>query len=78
VALSDDGVSWSAALLLETEPGEYSYPAVIQSADGRVLITYTCRRQRVRHVELELDDLAPVAMVEGQWPEGIPALTPAQ
>ncbi|PYQ69820.1 MAG: sialidase, partial [Acidobacteria bacterium] len=40
VALSRDGRSWDAALVLEREPGEYSYPAVIQTADGHAHITY--------------------------------------
>lgn len=53
VALSSDGVQWQPALELETEPGEYSYPAVIQTSDGKVHITYTWKRQRVRHVVLD-------------------------
>jgi predicted neuraminidase len=39
--------------VLESEPGEYSYPAVIQAADARVHITYTWRRQRIKHVEID-------------------------
>ena len=31
VAISRDGKAWDAALVLESEPGEYSYPAVIQA-----------------------------------------------
>lgn len=53
VAVSADGKVWQAALVLETEPGEYSYPAVIQAADGRVHITYTWKRQRVKHVVVD-------------------------
>jgi predicted neuraminidase len=53
VAVSRDGVSWKSALILEDQPGEYSYPAVIQSADGLVHITYTWKRQRVKHVVLD-------------------------
>jgi predicted neuraminidase len=53
VALSDDGKTWKAGPVLESEPGEYSYPAVIQAADGRVHVTYTWKRQRIKHVVLD-------------------------
>lgn len=53
VALSEDGVKWRSVLALETEPGEYSYPAILQTADGKVHITYTWKRQRVRHVVVD-------------------------
>ena len=53
VALSSDGKKWEPALVLESDPGEYSYPAVIQSRDGLVHITYTWKRQRVKHVVVD-------------------------
>ncbi len=53
VAVSRDGQDWQPALVLESEPGEYSYPAIIQTADGLVHITYTWKRQRVKHVVLD-------------------------
>lgn len=53
VAVSSDGKQWRSALVLESEPGEYSYPAVIQSADGLVHITYTWKRKKVRHVVVD-------------------------
>jgi predicted neuraminidase len=52
VALSDDGKTWTPMVVLENEPGEYSYPAVIQAADGRVHVTYTWKRQRIKHAVL--------------------------
>jgi predicted neuraminidase len=57
-----------AALVLESEPGEYSYPAVIQSADGHVHITYTWKRERVRHVTIDPAKLMPKPIVDGKWP----------
>jgi predicted neuraminidase len=53
VAVSEDGRTWKAALVLEKEPGEYSYPAVVQTPDGLVHITYTWKRQRIKHVVLD-------------------------
>ena len=53
VAVSNDGIKWKDAVTLETEPGEYSYPAMIQAADGKVHITYTWKRQSVKHVVLD-------------------------
>ncbi len=53
VAVSKDGQDWQPALVLESQPGEYSYPAVIQTSDGLVHIVYTWKRQRVRHVVLD-------------------------
>ena len=53
VAVSEDGLLWRDILTLEDQPGEYSYPAVIQSSDGLVHITYTWRRQRISHAILD-------------------------
>lgn len=53
VAVSTDGQHWKDAVTLETAPGEYSYPAVIQAADGKVHITYSWKRQSVKHVVLD-------------------------
>ena len=53
VALSNDGRTWRKGLDLESDPGEYSYPAVIQTKDGKVHITYTWKRQKIRHVTLD-------------------------
>jgi len=69
VAVSDDGVRWSAALLLERSRGEYSYPAVIQSADGLVHITYTWQRKRIKHVVLDPAKIELTPIVHGTWPE---------
>ncbi len=53
LAVSEDGKRWKAAGILESEPGEYSYPAIIQTADGMVHITYTWRRERIKHVAID-------------------------
>jgi len=69
VVVSRDGQHWQAVAILENEPGEYSYPAVIQSRDGRVHITYTWKRQRIKHVVLDPARLQPRDILEGRWPE---------
>jgi len=70
VAVSTDGRAWSAALVLENEPGqEFSYPAVIQAADGLVHITYTWKRQRIRHVILDPAKLDLRPIIGGEWPK---------
>ena len=56
---SPDGKTWKTALVLEDLPGEYSYPAVIQSADGLVHITYTWHRKKIRHVVVDPTKLVP-------------------
>lgn len=67
VAVSADGRIWQAALTLESQPGEYSYPAVIQTSDGLVHITYTWKRQRIRHVVVDPKKLKLRDMPDGQW-----------
>jgi predicted neuraminidase len=53
VAVSKDGKTWQDILVLEKDPGEYSYPAVIQTRDGLVHITYTWKRRRIRHAVID-------------------------
>ncbi len=54
---ADDAMNWQPALVLESEPGEYSYPAIIQSQDGLLHITYTWKRERIKHVVVDPDKL---------------------
>jgi len=72
VAISRDGRTWDAALVLEREPGEYSYPAVVQGVDGQVHVTYTWKRLRIKHVTIDPSRLTPAAMPNGTWPPALP------
>ena len=55
VAISSDGLLWKHIVTLEAEPmvSGYSYPAVIQTSDGLVHITYTWGRKKIKHVILK-------------------------
>lgn len=52
-AISTDGRTWRSVVVLEDAPGEYSYPAHIQTRDGLVHVTYTWKRERIKHVVLD-------------------------
>lgn len=70
VAISDDGKKWYAAAILEDSGmGQYSYPSVIQTADGLVHIVYTWRRERIRHVVIDPKKLVLKEIVNGEWPK---------
>ena len=68
VSVSNDGKAWSAALVLESDPGEYSYPAIIQTSDSLVHATYTWKRQLVKHVIIDPAKLTSKPIVNGEWP----------
>ena len=69
VAVSRDGLNWQAALVLENTPkSEFSYPAVIQTADDMVHITYTWKRRKVKHVVIDPAKLVLKPIIDGKWP----------
>lgn len=56
LALSeDDGETWTPPVDLETEEGEFSYPAVIRRGD-RLHVTYTWNRKAIVHACAKLVD----------------------
>jgi len=71
VAISEDGIEWKAVALLENEPekGEFSYPAVIQTSDGLVHITYTWNRKLIKHVVIDPADILALPFNGGNWPD---------
>lgn len=72
IAISNDGVKWFAAAILEDSPvSQYSYPSVIQTKDGFVHIVYTWRRERVKHVVIDPSKLELKEIVNKQWPGAV-------
>jgi predicted neuraminidase len=55
VAISRDGLKWQHVLTLESKPmpNGYAYPAVIQTRDGLVHITYTWDRKMIKYVVID-------------------------
>jgi predicted neuraminidase len=73
VAISKDGKSWSAALVLEDDPDApsgFAYPAAIQTSDGLVHITYTWQRKRIKHVVVDPKEFQLREIANGEWPKG--------
>ena len=70
VAVSDDGIQWNAALVLEdSDISQYSYPSVIQSSDGMVHIVYTWRRERIKYVKIDPSKLKTKPIMYEKWPD---------
>ncbi len=50
VALSyDEGQTWDHVQTLEDSDGEFSYPTLLQTRDGRIHCVYTRRRETIQH-----------------------------
>lgn len=55
VDYSTDGLNWKKLFDLEKqEKGEFSYPAIIQTADKKVHVLYTYDRKYIKHTVFEL------------------------
>lgn len=70
VAISEDGIHWQAAIILEDSPiNQYSYPSVVQGKDGKVHIVYTWRRQRIKYASLDPTQIEVKSFEEAGWQE---------
>ena len=54
LAVSHDGEHFTNFATLESAPGEYSYPAIIEETDGSLAVTYTWQRTRIRFTHVPL------------------------
>ncbi len=69
VAVTKNGKTWYAALVLEDSPiSQYSYPSVIQGKDGMVHIVYTWRRQKIKYVKVDPKKLKLKKIKNEKWP----------
>jgi predicted neuraminidase len=50
---TDGGKTWGPHLAFESNPGEYSYPSILQTGDGLIHVVYTYRRYSIKHVEFD-------------------------
>jgi predicted neuraminidase len=57
LAVSKDGERFEMFQTLEDQPGEYSYPAMVQARNGDLLIAYTWQRKRIKFVRVPLADV---------------------
>ena len=69
LAISEDGLTWRKVGVLEQEAGgEFSYPAIIQTQDGLVHLTYTWKRQRIKHVVVDPTMIETgTVLTKGDW-----------
>ncbi|UKM64297.1 exo-alpha-sialidase [Flavobacteriaceae bacterium GSB9] len=69
IAVSDDGINWNAALVLEdSRISQYSYPSIIQGSDGMLHCVYTWRRQKIKYIKIDPSKLVTFPIKYGVWP----------
>ena len=69
LARTRDGKIWSAAAVLENQPGRtFSDPAMVKGADGNLHLVYCEDQKRIKYLILDPAQLASVPMVGGNWP----------
>ncbi len=61
----DDYGDEDEAAMMRAEMGEYSYPSVTQSPDGRIHISYTFRRETIKYVSVTEEWIK-----ESKWSRG--------
>jgi len=54
---TNNGDTFGTPYVLEDIPGEFSYPAIIQAKDGKLHITYTWRREKIKYMVIDPEKL---------------------
>lgn len=69
LAISDDGLVWRKVAVLEQENGaEFSYPAIIQTSDGLVHLTWTWNRKKIKHAVIDPNKIEVGELLSrGDW-----------
>lgn len=49
LAWADEDEQWHMPIKLEDEPGEYSYPTLLQARNGQIHLVYTHRREHIHY-----------------------------
>ena len=57
LAVSKDGEHYTVFKTLEDGAGQYSYPAIVQAANGDLLMTYSWRRETIKFVRVGLAEV---------------------
>lgn len=60
LAVSLDGEHFKVFKTLEDGAGQYSYPAIVQAANGDLLMTYSWRRQTIKFVRVPLSEVPAI------------------
>jgi predicted neuraminidase len=50
---TDEGKNWKTVATAEKDVGEFSYPALIQSSDGKLHLAYTYNRKHIKHLTFD-------------------------
>ena len=60
LAVSRDGTHFQVFKTLDSGPGQYSYPAIIQARNGDLMVTYTWRRESIKFERVPLSEVPEV------------------
>jgi len=69
LALSQDGVHWQGAAILDKNPAQhFDHPSIIQTQNGQLHIVYSVNRRHLHHLEINPSSLEGAPIVNEVWP----------